>query len=112
VMAEMLQRDGHLTQIAPNGRVALDMLAERRYDLIITDTKMPHLDGVDMYREIERRFASMRGRVVFVTGDVLDQEKREFLAAANATVITKPFELSDVRAAVRRRLAEIERVAP
>jgi signal transduction histidine kinase/ActR/RegA family two-component response regulator len=109
VMAEMLQREGHMTQIAPNGRVALDMLAQRRYDLIITDTKMPHLDGVDMYREIERRLPSMRGRVVFVTGDVLDQEKQEFLAATDATVITKPFELSDVRAAVRRRLAEMER---
>jgi len=111
VMAEMLRRDGHVTQIAPDGRVALEMLAQRRYDLIITDTKMPHLDGVDLYREIQRRFASMRGRVVFVTGDVLDQEKQEFLSRIDATVIAKPFQLSDVRAAVRRRLAEMERVA-
>jgi signal transduction histidine kinase/ActR/RegA family two-component response regulator len=111
VMAEMLQREGHIAQIAPNGRVALDMLVQRPYDLIITDTKMPELDGVDLYREIERRFASMRGRVVFVTGDVLDQEKQEFLASTDATVITKPFNLSDVRAAVRRQFAEIERVA-
>ena len=99
-----------MTQIAPNGR-ALDLLAQRRYDLIITDTKMPHLDGVDMDREIERRFESMRGRIVFVTGDVLDQEQQEFLAATDATVITKPFKLSDVRAAVRRRLAEMDGVA-
>jgi signal transduction histidine kinase/ActR/RegA family two-component response regulator len=111
VMAEMLQREGHIAEIASNGRVALDMLAQRPYDLIITDTKMPELDGVSMYREIERRFASMRGRVVFVTGDVLDQEKQEFLAATEATVITKPFNLSDVRAAVRRRLAQIDPVA-
>jgi signal transduction histidine kinase/ActR/RegA family two-component response regulator len=111
VMAEMLRRDGHITQIAPDGRAALEMLAQRHYDLIITDTKMPHLDGVDLYREIQRRFASMRGRVVFVTGDVLDQEKQEFLSRIDATVIAKPFQLSDVRAAVRRRLAEMERVA-
>ena len=109
VMAEMLQREGHIAQIAPNGRVALDMLAQRRYDLIITDTKMPELDGVDLYREVERRFAHMRGRVVFVTGDVLDQEKQQFLASTEATVLTKPFNVSDVRTAVRRRLADLER---
>jgi two-component system sensor histidine kinase/response regulator len=111
VLAETLQREGHITQIAPNGRVALDMLAQRSYDLIITDTKMPLLDGVGLYREIERRFAPLRGRVMFVTGDVLDEEKQNFLAKTEATVITKPFNLSDVRAAVRRRLADVERTA-
>jgi signal transduction histidine kinase/ActR/RegA family two-component response regulator len=111
VMAEMLQREGHTTQIAANGRAALDMLAQRPYDLIITDTKMPLLDGEGLYREIERRFASMRGRVLFVTGDVLDEEKQNFLATTDATVITKPFNLSDVRAAVRRRLADVDRTA-
>lgn len=111
VMSEMLQREGHRTDVAPNGRAALDMLTVRAYDLVITDTKMPLLDGVGLYREIERRFASMRGRVLFVTGDVLDEEKQNFLATTEATVITKPFNLSDVRAAVRRRLAEAERTA-
>lgn len=108
VIAEMLQREGHIAHTAANGRAALDMLAQRSYDLIISDTKMPVLDGVGLYHEIERHFASMRGRVMFVTGDVLDDEKQEFLAAIEATVITKPFNLSEVRAAVRRRLADVE----
>jgi CheY-like chemotaxis protein len=111
VMAEMLQRDGHKTIVAANGRAALDMLRQQPYDLIITDTKMPELDGVGLYREIEQRCPEMRGRVLFVTGDVLDHEKQQFLESTHATVITKPFNLGDVRAAVRRRLAEIDRAA-
>jgi two-component system, sensor histidine kinase and response regulator len=106
VMAEILQRDGHTTHIATNGQVALDMLARGAYELIVTDTKMPVLDGVALYREIERRFPSMRGRVMFVSGDVLDAEKQELLAATGAPVIAKPFSLGEVRGAVRRRLAE------
>jgi signal transduction histidine kinase/ActR/RegA family two-component response regulator len=112
VLAEMLQREGHLTHVVPNGRVALERLDQRSYDLVITDTKMPVLDGVGLYREIERRFPSIRRRVIFVTGDVLDEDKQKILALTEATVIAKPFSLSDVRAAVRRRLAEIEGAAP
>ena len=108
VMSEMLQRDGHKTQVVANGRAALELLSQRSYDLVISDTKMPELDGVSLYREIERRFPAMRGRVLFVTGDVLDHEKQQFLESTHATVITKPFNLGDVRAAVRRRLAEID----
>jgi hypothetical protein len=58
--------------------------------------------------EIERRFARLRGRVIFVTGDALDDERQSFLATAKATIIAKPLNLSDVRATVRRRLAELE----
>jgi CheY-like chemotaxis protein len=108
VMSEMLQRDGHKTHVVANGRAALELLSQRSYDLVISDTKMPELDGVGLYREIERRFPAMRGRVLFVTGDVLDHEKQQFLESTHATVITKPFNLGDVRAAVRRRLAEID----
>ncbi|HEY7518151.1 MAG TPA: ATP-binding protein [Methylomirabilota bacterium] len=112
VLAEMLQREGHTTQIAPNGQAALEMLAHRPYDLIITDTKMPLLDGMGLYLEIERRFARLRGRVIFVTGDALDEEKQSFLATTKATIISKPFDLSDVRATLRRRLAELEHTEP
>ena len=110
VMVDMLERDGHKTQIVANGRVALDMLSQRPYDLIITDTKMPEVDGLELYREIERRFPAMRRRVLFVTGDVLDHDKQQFLESIHATVVTKPFNLGDVRAVVRRRLAEIDGV--
>jgi CheY-like chemotaxis protein len=108
MIAEMLERDGHTAHIAANGQAALDLLAQRPYDLIVSDTKMPVLDGIGLYAEIERRFTSMRGRVIFVTGDVLDDDKQTFLASTGAPAITKPFHLNDVRSVVRQHLAQLE----
>jgi putative two-component system response regulator len=56
----------------------LDKLGERSYHAVLSDTRMPVLDGVGFYREIERRHPELHGRVAFMTGDTLSAEKREF----------------------------------
>jgi signal transduction histidine kinase/CheY-like chemotaxis protein len=104
-LAEALQRDGHQVDIAAHGLMALDMLARRSYDLVLSDTKMPNLDGEGLYRQLERRFPALLQRLIFVTGDVLDREKREFLESTGAPCLAKPFDLSEVRRVVHRVLA-------
>src|SRR6266566_358865 len=105
VLAEMLQRAGHRVEIAANGAMGLEMLERRGYDLILTDTKMPVLDGVEFYRALERRFPQLCRRLIFVTGDLLDPEKRSFLASTGAPCMEKPFDLDEVRRVVDRLLA-------
>ena len=105
VLAEMLRRAGHRVEIAANGAMGLEMLERRGYDLILTDTKMPVLDGVEFYRALERRFPQLCRRLIFVTGDLLDPEKRSFLAATGAPCMEKPFDLDEVRRVVDRLLA-------
>jgi two-component system NtrC family sensor kinase len=100
VFAEMLQRDGHTVHTVADGAAALQMLAERPYDLVLTDTKMPVLDGPAFYEEMGRRFPRLRGRVIFLTGDVLSREKREFLERSGAPFLMKPCDLTDVRRVV------------
>ena len=102
----MLQRDGHTIDIVSNGAAAIANLARRSYDLILSDTKMPVMDGLALHHEVERRFPSLRGKIIFVTGDVLDAEKQRLLEATGAPVVTKPFRLGDIRTAVQRKLAE------
>ena len=106
ILAEMLQRDGHTIDIVSNGAAAIANLARRSYDLILSDTKMPVMDGLALHHEVERRFPSLRGKIIFVTGDVLDAEKQRLLEATGAPVVTKPFRLGDIRTAVQRKLAE------
>ena len=105
VLAEMLQRAGHRVDVAANGAEALEMLERRGYDLILTDTKMPVLDGVEFYRALERRFPQLCRRLIFVTGDVLDPEKRDFLASTGAPCLPKPFDLDEVRRVAHGLLA-------
>jgi CheY-like chemotaxis protein len=105
VMAEALQRDGHTADIAVNGALALEMLDRKRYDAVLSDTKMPVLDGESFYTELQRRHPHLSRRIVFVTGDVLSPEKREFLARTGAPFLAKPFDLDEVRRLVHRVLA-------
>ena len=104
VLAEMLAADGHLVETAANGALALDKLRERGYDLIVSDLRMPELDGPGLYRELERRDPRLLRRLIFVTGDVLNPETREFLERTAAPTINKPFALGDVRRVVQQVL--------
>jgi two-component system NtrC family sensor kinase len=104
IFAEMLQRDGHAVDMAADGAAALQLLTHAPYDLVVTDTKMPVLDGPAFYEELRRRFPALRHRVIFLTGDVLSREKREFLERSGAPFLMKPCDLNDVRRLVHQVL--------
>jgi CheY-like chemotaxis protein len=105
ILVEAFERDGHRADTARNGAEALQLLRRHEYDLVVSDTKMPIMDGVTFYRELERRFPYLKERILFVTGDVLDPEKRHFLETTRAPFLAKPFDLGDVRRTVRELLA-------
>jgi two-component system NtrC family sensor kinase len=102
VLSELLESDGHTVDTARNGKEALERIAQRSYDVILSDTKMPTLDGEGLFRELERRHPALRRRLAFITGDVLNEAKRAFLERMGTPVLSKPFELNDIRDVVRR----------
>ncbi len=108
ILVEALERDGYQAKTAENGADALRRLEQQSYDLVMSDTKMPVMDGIELYREMERRFPALQRRIIFVTGDVLDAEKQRVLESTGVPVLTKPFDLSEVRRVVRRRLVDME----
>jgi CheY-like chemotaxis protein len=81
------------------------MLGARAYDLVVSDTKMPVLDGEAFFAELTRAFPAVSRRLIFLTGDVLSREKREFLESTGAPFLTKPFDVGEVRRLVRQVLA-------
>jgi two-component system NtrC family sensor kinase len=105
LVAEAVELDGHRADIAANGVLALEMLGRQTYDAVVSDSKMPLLDGESFYTEILRRFPRLRQRVIFLTGDVLSREKREFLVQTGAPFLAKPFDVDEVRRTVHRVLA-------
>jgi len=104
LLAEALSRDGYKVDMAANGAVALRMLGARDYDLIISDSGMPELNGRELYREISRREPRLSRRFVFVTGDILNPRTRAFLAETGAPQLEKPFTVESVKRVVRRAL--------
>ena len=112
LLREAFERHGHTVETASDGAEALDKLAQRAYDLVLTDARMPVLDGEGLYRELARRLAEpARPRVVFLTGDVLSREKQDFLEATGAPLLAKPFDLEQVVRVVHQVFAGDYRAA-
>ncbi|UEM21523.1 PAS domain S-box protein [Skermanella mucosa] len=105
-LAEMLQPDGHCIAVAQNGMEALERLASEPCDLVISDIRMPELDGPGLYRELETRHPGLLKRIVFVTGDTLGDGVRDFLGETGVPVLEKPYEPADLRAVVARLVGE------
>jgi PAS domain S-box-containing protein len=107
-LADILSEGRHRVVTAGSGREALERMAAERYDAILTDIRMPDIDGRALYEEIERRWPGLGARVVFVTGDTLASTLREFVAHSGRPVIEKPFMPSEVRRVVAELAASDE----
>src|SRR5207247_231485 len=96
LLAEILTIDGHQVQTALNAATALEHLDERSYDLVISDMRMPVLDGPGFYREVELRHSGRRPPFVFVTCDILAADSLKFLEQPKVPCMTKPFAIRAV----------------
>jgi CheY-like chemotaxis protein len=82
----------------------LAALAERAYDVILCDMRMPDLDGSGFYRALERHHPHLRSRVIFLTGDVLSAEGQAFFAQSGRPRVIKPFKAAEVRRVIQQVL--------
>jgi CheY-like chemotaxis protein len=99
-LADILQPDGHHTVQVENGARALEELKKQDFDVIISDLRMPVLDGPGLYRALEKDMPRYLTRIIFVTGDTLSVPVREFLSSTALDVIEKPYTPDDLRRAL------------
>jgi PAS domain S-box-containing protein len=97
LLADILRRDAAAIEVAGSGQEALRLLAKRDYDAILTDLRMPEMDGPELYRQIEKRWRERARLVVFITGDALSPTVQTFLAGTGQPYLEKPFAPAEVR---------------
>jgi CheY-like chemotaxis protein len=102
--ANLLRQDGHTPVVARSGEEAIEILGQRRVDLIISDWKMPGLSGVAFYEHLEAVHARAAERILFMTGDVMNDALQEFLARKGKQCLPKPFPIEQFRVAVAAQL--------
>lgn len=105
-LARLLRRDGYVVETVSDGRLGLDRLRTRDYEVILCDLRMPELDGRGVYRALERCAPHLCQRLIFLTGDTLDPETNAFLAQTGRPHLTKPFQAAEFRQTMRRFLQQ------
>jgi len=64
--------------------------------VIISDLKMPRMDGIQLFAALREQHQEMAGRIMFVTGDVIGTDAERFLADSGCRWLAKPFRLSEL----------------
>jgi CheY-like chemotaxis protein len=100
VVREMLEVDEHRVELATDGMDALQHLERESFDLIMTDIRMPGLDGIGLYRAVVSRWPELRDKIMFIATPRDDDATRDFLAKTAVTYLAKPFGLNDLRRVV------------
>jgi glycosyltransferase involved in cell wall biosynthesis/CheY-like chemotaxis protein len=104
-LADSLTAAGHAVDVAGDAWSALTWLEQSSYNLIVSDLRMPELDGVAFYRMLEREHPQAARRILFLSGNTEVAEYRDFVAEKRACTLVKPVDLDELNQAVRRILA-------
>jgi len=97
-----LKFEGYMVEVARDGAVALSMIRERAYDLIILDVMMPHLDGLETCRRI--RAGGDAVPILMLTARAAVDDRVEGLDAGADDYVAKPFSLDELLARIRALL--------
>jgi CheY-like chemotaxis protein len=88
----------HTITVASRGEEARALLAANEYDVVLLDLRMSGVGGDTLYRELCERDPRHASRVVFVTGDLENEQSQRFLDEAGRPSVSKPFQLDDLAA--------------
>jgi glycosyltransferase involved in cell wall biosynthesis len=104
-LVDSLTAEGHDVDVAGDGRTAMTQLEQGSYDLIVSDLRMPEVDGVALYRRLERERPQAARRMLFLTGNTDVAEYRDFLAEKRDRTLAKPVDLIELNRLAGRILA-------
>jgi excisionase family DNA binding protein len=104
LVARALETASYEVDTAADGQAAVRRLDEEVYDLLITDLKMPGMDGLTVIREARRRAGDMP--VVIITGNSTEASAIEAINLGVSGYLTKPFRMPRILAVAARALGQ------
>jgi len=107
-LADLLEPAGYTIDLAANGAIALEKLHKTSFDAIISDLRMPVMDGPSLYAALKQSLPCYLNKIIYVTGDTLSPHVNAFLSETPVPVIEKPYRLSDVQKSLSKVLKDNE----
>lgn len=112
-LRRFFSRMGWDVEEAANGASALDLLeqecegpaAPSRFSVVVSDLRMPGINGMEMYDRLKSRRPEVINRMIFSTGDLVSEEAAAFVRTTECVVLQKPFELAALRELVERMVS-------
>ena len=77
-------------------------MSRQKFDVLISDWKMPGLNGIRLYEHLLATHPDSARRTLFMTGDVVSDTFQDFLSQHHLSCLSKPFAISEFRSAVAR----------
>jgi len=96
LLEEFLKRKGFRVFTSTSGSEAVVQLKNKEVKMIISDIKMPGMDGKRFYNEIKRYRPELLKRVIFITGDTMGKETALFLKKTGGYFLKKPFSFDEM----------------
>src|SRR5436190_472802 len=104
-LARRLRRDGYAVTLARSGREAIELLGERRFDLVLLDIMMPGMNGLEVLKFLRRVDSLIDLPIIMVTAKGESEDMVEALELGANDYVTKPLDFPVVLARLRTQLA-------
>ncbi len=101
-ISEVLRHDGFDVTHASSGQQAMAELRERPFEVVLSDLKMPGMDGPQLFDEMKIHCPDRVARLGFMTGDTMSPSARAFLEASGRPFLEKPIRPAELRDFVSR----------
>ena len=104
LLNEVFQKEGYKTVQAANGVQALEIAEKEKPDLVLLDMKIPGMDGIEILKRMKERTKDIKVIIMTAYGELdMIQEAKDLGAL---THFAKPFDIDDLRTAVKQYIAE------
>lgn len=102
LLSEMLLLMGHEPHCCNHPMEALSRMERESYDLVLSDFRMPGMNGQQFHAAVQQRCPQLAGKIVFLTGDVGNDGTRNFLNSLGNENLNKPFQFNEVTDLITR----------
>ena len=104
-LQKFLQLDAEIeVDVTSNGEKAIQALSENNYSIVVTDLRMPRMDGMELIKQVQRR--GLPVTVIVTTGHGSIDEALQAIRLGAYDFLTKPIDVENLRLVVRRALRE------